>query len=129
MVRVSDLCERCGVERRVFYYHFKDKYDLVAWMFEQDYQAARERGAPSTQELYAEANETALRRFLGVRALSQEAAFEARHVAYGNIGCAVDWLRGTIEATPAQLAARMFACMPPLLRNAYERAAGTKTTP
>ena len=32
-VRVRDLCERCGVERRVFYYHFKDKYDLVAWMF------------------------------------------------------------------------------------------------
>ena len=39
-VRVADLCARCGVERRVFYYHFKDKYDLVAWMFERDYSQA-----------------------------------------------------------------------------------------
>ena len=36
-VRVKDLCERCDVRREVFYYHFKDKYDLVAWIFEQDF--------------------------------------------------------------------------------------------
>lgn len=37
-VRINDLCERCDVQRQVFYYHFRDKYDLVAWVFEQDYQ-------------------------------------------------------------------------------------------
>ena len=32
-VRVADLCASCGVERRVFYYHFKDKYDLIVWIY------------------------------------------------------------------------------------------------
>lgn len=55
-VRVRDLCTRCGVERRVFYYHFEDKYDLVAWMFEQDRLAAAETCAPYTRDFYAEAH-------------------------------------------------------------------------
>lgn len=55
-VRVADLCARCGVERRVFYYHFKDKYDLVAWMFEQDRAAAATTCKPYTQGFYAEAH-------------------------------------------------------------------------
>ena len=55
-VRVADLCARCGVERRVFYCHFKDKYDLVAWMFERDYSQAEEAGEPYSVELYAQAH-------------------------------------------------------------------------
>ena len=154
-VRVADLCERCGVERRVFYYHFKDKYDLVAWMFERDYASAADGRAPYSEELYAaahrklwarrafyrrafeedsqnsiwryllqfsiSANERVLKRFLGVPALSREHAFEARHFAYGNVGCLVDWLGSSINATPEQLASCMFGCMPATLRNAYAR--------
>jgi AcrR family transcriptional regulator len=152
-VRVADLCARCGVERRVFYYHFKDKYDLVAWMFDQDQAAASRTCMPYTQAFYAEAhrllwarrdfyrrafeedvqnsigryllefsvkaNEVALKRSLGVSVLSREHAFEARHFAHGNVGCVVDWLRGAIDATPEQLAAYMFACLPKELRRAY----------
>ena len=152
-VRVADLCLRCGVERRVFYYHFKGKYDLVAWMFERDHASAADGHAPYSEELYAEAhrrlwerrdfylrafaedsqnsiwryllqfsvaaNEEALKRHLGVRVLSRRYAFEARHFAYGNVGCVVEWLGGMIEATPEQLAAEMFSCMPKTLRDAY----------
>jgi probable dihydroxyacetone kinase regulator len=32
-IRVKDLCSRCGADRQSFYYHFKDKYDLVNWIF------------------------------------------------------------------------------------------------
>lgn len=39
-IRVGDLCARCGAQRQSFYYHFRDKYDLVAWIFTQDYDAA-----------------------------------------------------------------------------------------
>lgn len=35
-VRVSELCMRCNLQRQSFYYHFQDKYDLVAWIFMQD---------------------------------------------------------------------------------------------
>ena len=152
-VRVGDLCAACNVERRVFYYHFKDKYDLVAWMFERDYIAAADGRAPFSEGLYAEAhrllwarrdfyrrafeedsqnsiyryllqfsietNEAVLKRHLGVRTLSRAHAFEARHFAHGNVGCMVDWLRGYIDATPEQLAAHMFACLPAALREAY----------
>lgn len=37
-VRVQDLCRLCGTERPTFYYHFRDKYDLVTWIYEQDVQ-------------------------------------------------------------------------------------------
>ena len=39
-VRIGELCKRCGADRRTFYYHFMDKYDLVAWVFMQDYSDA-----------------------------------------------------------------------------------------
>ncbi|MBR2594691.1 MAG: TetR/AcrR family transcriptional regulator C-terminal domain-containing protein [Solobacterium sp.] len=31
-IRIKDLCSRCGIDRHTFYYHFKDKYDLVVWI-------------------------------------------------------------------------------------------------
>ncbi|MEE1114124.1 MAG: TetR/AcrR family transcriptional regulator C-terminal domain-containing protein [Eubacterium sp.] len=32
-ISVIDICEGCGMNRKSFYYHFKDKYDLVNWIF------------------------------------------------------------------------------------------------
>jgi len=32
-ISVGDICEKCGMSRKSFYYHFKDKYDLVNWIF------------------------------------------------------------------------------------------------
>ena len=34
-IRVGELCAHCGVDRRTFYYHFRDIYDLAAWIFDQ----------------------------------------------------------------------------------------------
>ncbi len=36
-VRVAKLCELCGATTSTFYYYFHDKYELVAWMFLQDF--------------------------------------------------------------------------------------------
>ena len=33
-INVAQICERCDMNRKSFYYHFKDKYDLVNWIFE-----------------------------------------------------------------------------------------------
>ncbi|MCR4786438.1 MAG: TetR/AcrR family transcriptional regulator [Lachnospiraceae bacterium] len=35
-VSVSDICNSCGMNRKSFYYHFRDKYDLVNWVFYED---------------------------------------------------------------------------------------------
>lgn len=32
-ISVGDICEDCGMNRKSFYYHFRDKYDLVNWIF------------------------------------------------------------------------------------------------
>lgn len=32
-ISVGDICERCSMNRKSFYYHFRDKYDLVNWVF------------------------------------------------------------------------------------------------
>jgi probable dihydroxyacetone kinase regulator len=32
-ITVSDIVKGCGLNRQTFYYHFKDKYDLVNWIY------------------------------------------------------------------------------------------------
>lgn len=32
-ISVGDITAHCGINRQTFYYHFKDKYDLVAWIY------------------------------------------------------------------------------------------------
>ncbi len=36
-ITVGMICERYGMSRKSFYYHFRDKYDLVAWIFDEDF--------------------------------------------------------------------------------------------
>ncbi|NLO83906.1 MAG: TetR family transcriptional regulator [Clostridiales bacterium] len=32
-ISIGDIVEHCGINRNSFYYHFKDKYDLINWIF------------------------------------------------------------------------------------------------
>ncbi len=36
-INIGQICEKCGMNRKSFYYHFKDKYDLVNWIFDTDF--------------------------------------------------------------------------------------------
>ncbi|MCD8130110.1 MAG: TetR/AcrR family transcriptional regulator C-terminal domain-containing protein [Lachnospiraceae bacterium] len=36
-INVAQICEKCGMNRKSFYYHFKDKYDLVNWIFDTEF--------------------------------------------------------------------------------------------
>lgn len=36
-ISVGDICARCEMNRKSFYYHFKDKYDLVEWIFYSEF--------------------------------------------------------------------------------------------
>ncbi|MDO4622432.1 MAG: TetR/AcrR family transcriptional regulator C-terminal domain-containing protein [Eubacteriales bacterium] len=36
-IRVTELVRRTGTTPPTFYYHFKDKYELVAWMYLRDF--------------------------------------------------------------------------------------------
>lgn len=32
-ITIKDISTKCGVSRNAFYYHFRDKYDLIHWIF------------------------------------------------------------------------------------------------
>lgn len=32
-ISVSDIAQHCNISRNTFYYHFKDKYDVITWIF------------------------------------------------------------------------------------------------
>lgn len=50
-ISVGDICEKCGMSRKSFYYHFKDKYDLVNWIFYTEFVArVQERDYSNTWE-------------------------------------------------------------------------------
>ncbi len=36
-ISISEICDGCHMNRKSFYYHFKDKYDLIEWIFESDF--------------------------------------------------------------------------------------------
>ena len=36
-VSVGEISQRCGMNRKSFYYHFKDKYDLFNWLFMEEF--------------------------------------------------------------------------------------------
>lgn len=53
-ITISDITDRCGVNRMTFYYHFKDIYDLVEWTCEEEARRtiADKRSYKSWQEGY-----------------------------------------------------------------------------
>ena len=36
-ISVGSICDRCDMNRKSFYYHFRDKYDLVNWIFDTEF--------------------------------------------------------------------------------------------
>lgn len=50
-ISVSDICERCHMNRKSFYYHFRDKYDLVNWIFDTEFIEVNQINAMDLQEL------------------------------------------------------------------------------
>lgn len=36
-ISVGEIVDECGLNRNSFYYHFRDKYDLVNWIFYTDF--------------------------------------------------------------------------------------------
>lgn len=36
-ISIKDICDECGMNRNSFYYHFKDKQDLMIWIFDFEF--------------------------------------------------------------------------------------------
>ncbi|MDO5118274.1 MAG: TetR family transcriptional regulator [Eggerthellaceae bacterium] len=59
-ISIKEITDVCGLNRQTFYYHFKDIYDLIKWMYVYDINEAM----AETHE--GETNEEMLRRLLHV---------------------------------------------------------------
>lgn len=52
-ISVRDICTACGMNRNSFYYHFRDKQDLVFWVFDYEFiQRVRSRSYAEPFELF-----------------------------------------------------------------------------
>lgn len=134
------------IERPTFYYHFKDKYDLVAWMFYADASGTDVLSVASAaagmnkmkQELlfykraYEDASQNALWRYmieyfvrcysvlakekLGVDTLETQLAYSIRFYCTGAVGMTREWVLEDNITSAETVVKMMFASMPENLR-------------
>lgn len=148
-IRVTEICRAAEIERPTFYYHFKDKYDLMAWIFYQgetqtnllDVESAARSMNRMRQDFmffkraYEDRSENPMWAYmleyfaagytnlakekLGVDALDTQLQYSIRLYCYGALGMAREWLLKD-NITPAQTVVRMmFNSMPETLINIY----------
>ncbi len=48
-ISIKDIVQRCNMNRKSFYYHFKDKYDLVNWIYYTDFVTSFEENELNSQ--------------------------------------------------------------------------------
>ena len=151
-ITVSDITNRCQLNRQTFYYHFADKYALpftdgltfenwnthLLQMFET---MAADAALYKNAVLHADDE---FRRFLfqsaatlfrdavaklnlrsGLQVSEEEQHFIADFFAYGITGTVLDWVRGGMRKTPNQLAAQLRHLAADCQKVAVERASGT----
>ena len=147
-IRVSELCEAAEIERYTFYYHFKDKYDLVAWIFYRSAYGTNiisvEEAAASMERVkadmlyyknaYADTSKDALwqymfayyvegyariaREALG-HELDQQLMLSVRLYCYGAMSVTRDWVLSNDDTSAEDMVKMMFASMPPELHRLY----------
>ena len=148
-IRVTEICKAAGIERPTFYYHFKDKYDLVAWMFCTAAYGTDITSVPSSaagmnkmkQEIlfykhaYEDSSQNALWRYmleyfvrrytglakekLGKESLDTQLAYSIRFYCMGAVGMTQEWVLNDNITSAETVAQMMFASMPENMRSVY----------
>ncbi len=141
-IRISEICNLAEIERSTFYYHFKDKYDLVAWIFYNsianvaitDIQAASEQMQRMKEDVifyrraFEDTSQNALWRYmveyfagaytsmvetvLQPKAPDEQLLFSIRLYCYGMIGMAREWFLQDNGIPAEMIVKKMYASMP-----------------
>ncbi len=148
-IRITEICSEAEIERSTFYYHFKDKYDLVAWVFfhdafETDVISARSAAVSMNKmrndfifykRAYEDTSQNPLwqymleyfvsryadeaKRITDTETLDTQTMYSIRLYCYGAVGMTREWLL-TDNITPAgTVVEMMFNSMPEFLRKIF----------
>ncbi len=101
-IRVTEICKAAEIGRPTFYYHFKDKYDLVAWMF-------------CTDAYGTDPTEIAKEK-LGTDILDTQLAYSIRFYCMGSVGMTQEWVLNDNITSAETVVQMMFNSMPQNLR-------------
>lgn len=145
-ITIKEICEAADIDRSTFYYHFQDKYDLLAWMyyntaFQTDItsvESAAEALARVKKEssfyrtAYEDRTQYSLshyiveyfvdeyirvaERLLGQDALDEQLRYSIRMFVYGGVEMSREWLASGSKAPPERVAELMFNSMPESMR-------------
>ncbi len=148
-IRITEICEAAEIERSTFYYHFRDKYDLVAWIFYHSakdvnvidvssaavhmrqmkndilfYKRAYEDTSQNALwqymlEYFVEAYTAAAKRILQTDTLDTQLAYSLRLYCYGAVGMAREWILEDNVTSAETVVKMMFASMPQSLQEIY----------
>ena len=146
-IRVTEICEAAELERPTFYYHFKDKYDLAAWMLYSDAAGTDVLSVPSAaaglnkmkQEIlfykraYEDQSQNALWRYmidyfvrrysdlakerLGVDTLDTQLSYSIRFYCTGAVGMTREWVLEDNITSAETVVKMMFCSMPENMRS------------
>ena len=148
-IRVTEICREADMGRAAFYYHFKDKYDLVAWIFlhsvlETDVVSVKSAAAHMNQmrndylfykRAFEDSSQNALWQYIheyfvdrytqearlisDVDTLDTQTEFSIRLYCFGAVGMTREWLLND-NITPAEtIVEMMFNSMPESLRKIF----------
>lgn len=148
-IRITEICAAAEIERSTFYYHFKDKYDLVAWIFFQsadqtDIIDVHDAAAAMKQmkndmlfykRAYEDTSQNALWQYMleyfakkytllakelsGREILDTQLLFSIRLYCYGAVGMTKEWVLQDNLTSAETVVEMMFASMPESLRTIY----------
>ena len=148
-IRITEICQAAEIERSTFYYHFKDKYDLIAWIFYHsaenmdvtDLQAAAnhirhmkndmlfyKRAYENTSqnalweymlEYFVDAYTREAKAILKTDTLDTQLSFSIRLYCYGAVGMSKEWILQDNVTSAETVIRMMFASMPQTLREIY----------
>ena len=148
-IRVTEICKAAEIERPTFYYHFKDKYDLVAWMFCTDAYGTDITSVASAaagmnkmkreilfyKRAYEDTTQNALWRYmleyfvnrytdlakekLGTEILDTQFAYSIRFYCMGSVGMTQEWVLQDNITSAETVVQMMFASMPEVMRAVF----------
>ncbi len=148
-IRVTEICRAADIERPTFYYHFKDKYDLAAWIFSQTARDTDVLSLASAAEMletarqnimfykraYEDFSQNSLWQYmleyfvelyvqkakecLGNTQLSEHLTYSIRMFCYGGMGLSRDWLLSKSPIPATTLVHFIYSSMPANLQEIF----------